>query len=305
MHPMGQDLRNYIGQLLDNQSPVLPSETGVKEQIKPNPELKVVIFDIYGTLLVSSSGDVEQSDFNIKNLQRALIDGGYIIFDDIPQGAFRFMIDDFKYTILEHHKKKKAKGIPFPEINISKVWKDVLERAEDKVWIKKGKQACIKQFVITFEVLSNRVYPMPGMQEIINDFKKMGIPLGIVSNAQFYTPLIMNHYLNNESGEEMIPPFDPDLTVFSFKLGKGKPDSFLYESLIPALKKKYNAKPSEVLFVGNDMLNDVYAANKAGFKTALFAGDKRSLRWREDKVGDLKPDLIITDLQQLKKVIKK
>jgi putative hydrolase of the HAD superfamily len=302
---MGQDLRNYIGKLLDKQNPVLPFETGVKEQITSVADLKVIIFDIYGTLLVSSSGDVDQSDFNINNIQRALIEGGYIIFDDIPQGAFQFMIDDFKYTILEHHKKKKAKGIPFPEINISEVWSDVLERAEKKVWIKKGKHACVKQFVITFEVLSNQVYPMPGMQQIIDHLKELNIPLGIVSNAQFYTPLIMNHYLKNESGEEAIPPFDPDLTVFSFKLGKGKPDSFLYESLIPALKKKYNAKPSEVLFVGNDMLNDVYAANKAGFKTALFAGDQRSLRWRKDKVNGLKPDLIITDLQQLKKVISK
>jgi len=284
---------------------MLPHSTGVKEQILSKYAPKVIIFDIYGTLLVSASGDVDQSDINVKNLQRALIDSGFIIFDDIPQGAFEFITADFRYTILEHHKKKKEKGVPFPEINISEVWNDVLERAENKLWIKKGNNACIKQFVVTFEVLSNKVYPMPGMQEIINDFKQKGIPLGIVSNAQFYTPLIMNHYLNNESGEETIPPFDPDLTVFSFKLGKGKPDSFLYKILIPALKKKYKAKPSEVLFVGNDMLNDIYAAKKAGFKTALFAGDKRSLRWRKDKVGDLKPDIIITDLQQLKKLIYK
>ena len=55
------------------------------------------------------------------------------------------------------------------------------------------------------------------------------------------------------------------------------------------------------LYLGNDMLNDIYPAQKVGFKTALFAGDARSLRLREDDPGckNLSPDIIITDLIQL------
>ena len=43
------------------------------------------------------------------------------------------------------------------------------------------------------------------------------------------------------------------------------------------------------------------AAGKAGFKTALFAGDMRSLRLRRDdpEVENIKPDFIIDDLAQL------
>ena len=56
-----------------------------------------------------------------------------------------------------------------------------------------------------------------------------------------------------------------------------------------------------VLYVGNDMLNDIYPAAKAGFKTALFAGDSRSLRLRKDKpkCKYLSADIVITDLIQL------
>lgn len=301
---MGKDSKNYIKSLLDKQGPLQPQETGVQEQLENPLDIKVLIFDIYGTLLVSSSGDVEQSDFNITNLQKALTAGGYKIPEDIPSGAFELILEDFRHTILQHHKQKKTAGIPYPEINIKEVWGEVLGRAEKKLWIKPEDNSCLTQFVVTFELLSNKVFPMPGMTGVISFFKEHNLPMGIVSNAQFYTPLIMNHYLHNETSEEAIPPFDPDLTVFSFKMGKGKPDSFLYESLIPRLKNKFKVNPSQVLFVGNDMLNDVYAAAKAGFKTALFAGDMRSLRWRNEKVGDLKPDIIITDLQQLKKVIK-
>ncbi len=300
---MGKDLSSFIANLLDDQNPIKPLETGLKERIPKTETVRAVIFDIYGTLLVSASGDVNESDQNITNLQHALIESGYIIFDDIPRGAFDFMLADFRFTILEHHKKSKSKNVPYPEINIKKVWGDVLKRAADRLWIAESENACRDRFVIIFEILSNRVFPMPGMQDIVDHFQHRKIPLGIVSNAQFYTPLIMNHYLKNKPSEEVIPPFDPDLTVFSFKLGKGKPDSYLYKSLIPALERKYQISPEETLFIGNDMLNDVFAANKAGFKTALFAGDQRSLRLRKQQVGDLKPDFIITELEQLKKII--
>jgi putative hydrolase of the HAD superfamily len=49
------------------------------------------------------------------------------------------------------------------------------------------------------------------------------------------------------------------------------------------------------------MLNDIYPARKAGFTTALFAGDKRSLRLRQDdpRCANISADLVITDLYQL------
>ena len=51
-------------------------------------------------------------------------------------------------------------------------------------------------------------------------------------------------------------------------------------------------RAEDILYVGNDMLNDVWAANRCGFLTALFAGDQRSLRLREDddQIRGIKPD---------------
>jgi putative hydrolase of the HAD superfamily len=49
------------------------------------------------------------------------------------------------------------------------------------------------------------------------------------------------------------------------------------------------------------MLNDIYPAQQLGFKTALFAGDTRSLRLRTDdsRCSNLSTDLVLTDLEQL------
>lgn len=301
---MGKDLKKHMQQLLDDQSELAPIATGLKERVDHDGcMIKAFIFDIYGTLLVSSSGDINEASFNTVNVQKALIDAGYVIHDDLPEGAFDFMLEDFRFTILEYHKKAKKSGVPYPEINIKNVWADVLQRASDKLWITVRKESCLEKFILTFEVLSNSVFPMPGMAEVIEFFKEKNYPLGIVSNAQFYTPLIMNYYLNNDHLEETVPPFDPDLTVFSYKLNKSKPDNYLFKKIIPVLKEKYDIRPSETVFVGNDMLKDIFTANSAGFKTALFAGDRRSLKMRKDSVENLHPDFVITDLEQLKKLI--
>ena len=55
------------------------------------------------------------------------------------------------------------------------------------------------------------------------------------------------------------------------------------------------------MYVGNDMLNDIASAAKVGLRTALFAGDARSLRWRkgDERVEGVVPDLVLTDLLQL------
>ena len=60
-------------------------------------------------------------------------------------------------------------------------------------------------------------------------------------------------------------------------------------------------EPGQCLYVGNDMLNDVWTASQSGMRTCLFAGDLRSLRRREDdpRCMGLKADAVVTALDQL------
>ncbi len=143
------------------------------------------------------------------------------------------------------------------------------------------------------------------MKEIIDELKSRNIPIGIVSNAQFYTPIIMNWFLSGEfSTKQDIDFFDPELSVFSYKEMRAKPDTKLFEPVKKALKNKYRIEPGEALFVGNDMLKDVLTAKNSGFRTVLFAGDDRSLRLREgdERVKKLFPDFILNDLKQIAEI---
>ena len=121
--------------------------------------------------------------------------------------------------------------------------------------------------------------------------------MGIISNAQFYTPLLFEWFLNANLTEL---GFTPELVLLSYCYGQAKPSGLLFQRAVEQLKEMGIHKRS-VLYLGNDMLNDIYPAHTVGFQTALFAGDARSLRWRKKdwRCRDLSADLVITDLMQL------
>ena len=82
--------------------------------------------------------------------------------------------------------------------------------------------------------------------------------------------------------------FDP--VIVSGDFGYRKPDKRLFESALTAMKME----PSEVVFVGNDMYNDVHGAQKLGMKTVFF----RSNQGLQQKEG-VRPDYIIYNFPEL------
>lgn len=295
----------YIEQLLDSLPEVKPIETGVVPEFSTDENIKAIIFDIYGTLLVSSSGDIDQAEISTKNLEEAFKASNIEIVNP-EDNSLEHILHDFEYTIKICHQEAKKNQVPHPEIDILSIWEIVLLHARRKGLIGFNGDANIMRMTCVFEFLSNKVFPMPGMKEVLAELKRRKYPLGIVSNAQFYTPVLMNYFLNDVVGlDEEIKTFEPDLTVYSYKLGIGKPDTNLFKELTPVLEKDYKLKPEEVLFVGNDMLKDIYTSSRVGFKTALFAGDRRSLRYRteDERVKDITPNHTITDLSQLLKIV--
>jgi putative hydrolase of the HAD superfamily len=138
---------------------------------------------------------------------------------------------------------------------------------------------------------------MPNLEKMLSACKKSKILLGIISNAQFYTPYLFEWFLDSNLRDL---GFHQDLTIFSYKSGHAKPSEFMFKYTAEKLKN-LDIPAESTLYMGNDMLNDIYPAEKAGFKTALFAGDARSLRLRKNspQCRNLSPDLVITDLIQL------
>ncbi len=296
-----------IKKLLSNLDILSPIETGIEPQFAKDTNIKSLIFNIYGTLFVAASGNIEDAVFSTENLKKALSAENIKLNLEKDEEAviLKTMLRNFTATIDCFHCLKKAQDIQFPEIDLVDVCQTVLFDAIENDWIESKAYNC-KEIVFMFELLCNKVSPMPKMKDVLKKLHHASYPLGIVSNAQFYTPMILNYFVNEKFEErENVPPFDADLSVFSYKELRGKPDVYLYEKLIPVLASKYKLKTEQVAVVGNDMLKDIHPAQKAGFKTILFAGDKRSLRMckTDKRTKKLKPDYVITALEQLLQIV--
>ncbi len=297
----------HIRDLLSELKYQEPVPTGIMPSVPELPGIKIFLFDIYGTLLISSSGDIDKAELSGEYLIKAFDNAGIVINGQSKKEVAEALIQEMKQGIKDIHSRRKQEGIPFPEIDLLALFESIVKQGMEKKILRLLPRADMRLALFGFEFLCNKTYPMPKFKEVIGTLSRQH-ELGIVSNAQCYTPVVMNYFLDNDYIEkDTVYPFSSALTVFSYKEKRGKPDTFLFEKLVPVLEEKYQVKPEEVIFVGNDMLKDIMPASHVGFKTALFAGDKRSLRLREkeDAVKNIKPDCIITELKQLLDLRKK
>ncbi len=291
-------IKHYLSSLEE----LKPIPTNTEIKICTDNSIKAVIFDIYGTLIISASGDIDKATASVAHLNTAIREGGYEWCNKNYTTDAEKLLELFHNTVLKTHEELKKLSHPYPEIDIIKVWEVCMNTAENSGWVKATEDINIKLLTVVFEMLGNKVFPMPGMNDTLQKLFKSNIPVGIVSNAQFYTPLLMNYFINNEITEiEHIHGFDEEISVYSYKILRSKPDVTLFEILARALKTKYNLNPNEVIFVGNDMLKDIWTASQVGFKTVLYTADKRSLRLRktDERCINLEADYIIDDLSQI------
>lgn len=273
---------------LTHAKPLTPIPTSFTKSGGLTFPIKSILFDIYGTLFISGTGDIGISQTNptpSMPLEKLLLK--YHIA--IPPSS---LLSSFFEAIEKQHDTLRKKGVDYPEVKIEKIWSSVLQN---------DNMDLVKEFALEFELLKNPVYPMPNLKKVLAACKEKRFIMGIVSNAQFYTPFLFQWFLKSD----MEPlGFSRDLMLMSYQMGYAKPSAYLFKTAAEKLAV-LGVTPEEVLYVGNDMRNDIFPAHRVGFQTGLFAGDARSLRLRQDDLlcKHIKPDLVITDLQQLLDVL--
>ncbi|MCC5914942.1 MAG: HAD family hydrolase [Balneolaceae bacterium] len=284
-------------------SPMEPQPTGTEPKLQDLEGIKAVLFDFYGTLFLSGVGDIGIDDGKSDaGLMREALTGAGISIKDPKAGK-----QSLKYyqdvVDVEMDKLRKA-GMDTPEPDIRKIWGNVLNLLEKEGLIEGPVSDELQDRIsVEFEARMNPVWPVPGAVGTLKTFKERGFQMGIISNSQFYTPIVLEA-LSGANMETL--GFDPSLLHWSFEERMKKPDTRFYELFLEkAANVDKDLKPENMLYAGNDMLKDIWPANKLGMKTALFAGDKRSLKWRKDdeRCAGLEPDIIFTEFIQLEDIL--
>lgn len=295
-------MMNLVERIRKHSQPLEPIPTEAEPTMEPLRGILAVVFDVYGTLIVSGVGDIgltRQSDRK-DSIVRAFSEMELPITESVVPAVLE---QGFLDSINAEQEMQRNAGVEYPEVDIRAVWKRCCEVWHSNGWIARmPDDEWLEHLSVEYECRVNPVWPMPGMLECLRWIAMQGMRLGIVSNAQFFTPLIFEACTHQSIGELN---FNHESCVWSYEQLEAKPSTRLYEILAESLHQRYSIFRNEVLYIGNDLRNDVWPASQIGFHTALFAGDQRSLRIRNEdpRLSNVKPDRVITDLRQLPQII--
>ncbi len=270
--------------------PLSPQPTDLAPRLGPLDGIRAVVFDIYGTLVMSGCGDIgltrtKTTDSPFEDAWTAV---GLPSETAPTDGAAALGA-----LIRQDHATSRAAGVEHPEVDILVIWHRLLEAqgvASD--------DGLRSRLALEYELRTNPVWPMPRLAETLNELADRRLVLGIVSNAQFYTPLMLRAFLGQSLDEV---GFDDACCAWSYRQGVAKPSRTVYAPALDGLRERHGIAAHEVLYIGNDMRNDIRPAQALGCRTALFAGDARSLRLRRDDPGmeRVRPDRVLTALSEV------
>lgn len=293
--------------------PRRPDPLDVPLRPTPIPGIRAVLWDIYGTLFGCARGDLAASMRDGQRQQAA----AWLLIKEFslqpplsqlypgrpPQIALR---DRLMELIDQSHRNSRAAGIEYPEVLIEKLWQTIVDDCSRLGWSPPrdepaSQTAC--RLAYFFEAALEKTHLYSGAAICLDTLNRAGIVQGIISNAQFYTPLRLRSLLRTQLARETFELddiFAEPLTFFSFELGFSKPNPIAFDLCLERLAARA-IQPHQALYIGNDMLNDIFPAQQHGLKTVLFVGDRQQARLHSEEplCQNLKPDAVIADLKQL------
>lgn len=279
--------------------------TSIPYRVEQLNEVQAVICDIYGTLVnywCDDFADAEKKDHYLLRAFKKTAD--YFHFTPYflkinPQEPPEKTLKDFYHGLIAlNHEKNLKKGISFPEILIENIWETIIMMLERHGYQppkpnlgERRDQAKCAAFYYHFYSLPRGLYD--GIYATLTHLSSNNILLGIVSNAQFYTPIDLTLFFRDQSNRQIddyTELFHPDLLFYSYEQGVAKPNSSLFRKLYDSLYE-LQILPSQTVFIGNDLSQDIKPAQEAGMLTALFTGDDKST-YQHDNNEEIIPDII-------------
>jgi putative hydrolase of the HAD superfamily len=238
--------------------------------------IKAILFDINGTLI-----DINTDEGN-EEIYRGI--SHILTYQGISM--HRWAVRDEYYRIMDLQRKTSREK--YPEVDVVELFREFIRRRSSApAIVPPDKLKWLPVFLAeAYRGLSrNRLQLYPGVLDVLNDLRTR-YKLAVISDAQSAWCLPEMHAVGIDGY------FDP--IIVSGDFGYRKPDARLFTAALTALK----VAPENVLFVGNDMYRDVYAAKQQGIKTVFFSSNQGS-----KQAEGVKPDYIIYQFPEIKRAV--
>ena len=270
------------------------------------PDLRAVLWNVYGTLLCISQGELlfEHPTAFIMDTALDKTIQEFKMWDSMsrkPGQPSAYLKSIYKEVIQDQALRSKG------EVSAEKVWEAILKKLLQKDYkfdtnffgALNEYSAKIAYFfscqLAGDGLLCRRAEALRAVSEA--GLSKACSPMGSASR-------LCSSAGPEDRDEHLDALLNRDMCVLSHEMGAKKPSDALFDRVLEKLAEG-DIEPGQELNVGSRVAEDLVPAKKRGMRTALFAGDSASVRATAEqlKAPASRPDLLLTSPSQIADVI--
>lgn len=297
--------------------PQVPAPTPVKAKpsIDPLPEVRAVLWDIYGTLLrIPDPGFTlfPQQDIRLQvALDKTIHE--FNMWNSMyrqPGPPWQSMIKQYRdySSRLEQVACKYAHDVT--DINLVSVWRAIIDRLHDKEYSYEiatygDDDQLAEKVALFFHRCLQAMEARPGVASMLNLLHSQGIRMGLFSDGQSFSRAEIRNALRRQAEiPEMEQLFPVGQSLISYQMGVRKPSPTLYRQIAGQFLSR-GIEPEQILHVSTRVETDLAEARAVGMKTALLAEEKSGLEASANLLKDpqTRPDRLLTRITQITSVV--
>lgn len=293
--------------------PQVPDPVPVRAtpSVRPLEGVRIVLWDVYGTLLRTSGGQLNlvpdpQTPLEVA-LEKTIHE--FNMWNSMyrkPGPPWQSMISQYR----DYHERlamvATRRSGDLTDVNLVDIWEAIISRLFDKDYsydedFYGDRRQFSEKVAYFFHSSLQGLEARSGALQAMQDLHAIGIPQGLLADGQ---PFTLTQLLRGLSQQGTLPPlaevFHQDGVLFSYELGIRKPSRSLFELVTERLKMA-GYQLDEILHVSCRLGPDLVPARAIGMKTALLAAEKSGLHAPAAllKNPETRPDRLLTDLSQI------
>jgi hypothetical protein len=290
------------------------------EQLKARPHLvrlpdvRAVTWNVYGTLLAISGGELhfehpEKFIMDValdKTIQEFKMWGS---MSRKPGQPSEYLQQLYARELLDQHTVAGG-GERYPAVASERLWESLIKKLLQKDYkFDAGFFGSLNEFsrkvAYFFHASLQGTACYKGAARALRYVAEAGLAQGLLADGQSFTLVQLQRGLAAEDPEARLEKLLTDgLTVLSHEARAKKPSERLFRQALSALAERGIA-PNQVLHVGSRLQQDLVPARRLGMRTALFAGDRGSLQATAEQLNQpsSRPDVLLTKLKQIADVV--
>ena len=293
--------------------PVIPVQA--TPSVKPLAQIRAVTWNLYGTLLRITDGDLLFQHPQAIRMEIALDKTiqEFNMWNSMtrrPGKPFEYLLPKYINSIKDAGLRSGNQKGDFPEVDAARIWYGLLELLSRKEYQYDASfygdpVEYAQKVAYFFHSALQGIEAAPSAHLTLTAIANAGISQALFANGQCFSIVQLVRSLRQQGTIlDINDIFQSSLNTLSYEWGIRKPSVSLYGQMLFQLKNQ-GISAHEVLHVGTRIADDLAIAKSCGIRTALYAGDKTSLQASHSDLmnAETRPDRLITDLAQLRDIL--